>query len=232
MSSVKKAVFSRRYSIAKALAALEEVFSNGIHESASSKGISAAVSQAFENFQQAYSRQLTSVIYITGAAMAPTLNATATKDVNAFEKLVMRTIPRPSSRTISVGDVVAFQSPLASPGTQPEHNVMVRRIAAMEGDEMVSDSTADESFSIPRGHCWLLADNEKLSPPAVIDSRTFGHLPLSNILGRIIYFASSRTDHGPVINSPRSTEADRAVVEGEVDIDLLFPEEESKKAKS
>jgi hypothetical protein len=226
MSGVKKAMVSRRYNIAKALSAFEEVLSSGYHE-VSSKGISAVVNHALENFQNAYSKQLTTVMYITGAAMAPTLNAKIATDANAYERLVMRTISRPSPRSVSVGDIVAFQSPIASPGSQMEHNVMVRRIAALEGHEMISESAADDAFKIPPGHCWLLADNEAMAPPAVIDSRTFGHLPLSNIMGRIIYFASSRTDHGPVINSPGATEADRAVVEGEVDIDVLFPEEKA-----
>eukprot|EP00775_Hariotina_reticulata_P012483 gene12483-12617_t len=34
------------------------------------------------------------------------------KNPAAFEKLVVRLIPRPSSRTVAVGDVVAFDSPL------------------------------------------------------------------------------------------------------------------------
>lgn len=35
-----------------------------------------------------------------------------------------------------------------------------------------------------QGHCWVLADNEQLEPPHVIDSRSFGPLPLSNVVGR------------------------------------------------
>jgi hypothetical protein len=51
--------------------------------------------------------------------------AGAQQDPAAFEKLVIRHIPRPSSRTIAVGDVVAFSSPL-DPAN--EHSVMVRRV--------------------------------------------------------------------------------------------------------
>jgi inner membrane protease subunit 1 len=57
----------------------------------------------------------------------------------------------------------------------------------------------------------------------VIDSRTFGHIPLSNIVGRVIYAASSRVDHAPVINNPVSVAADQPVIEGEVDVEKLFP---------
>jgi hypothetical protein len=35
-----------------------------------------------------------------------------------------------------------------------------------------------------QGHCWVLADNEQLAPPHVIDSRSFGPLPLSLVMGR------------------------------------------------
>jgi hypothetical protein len=34
----------------------------------------------------------------------------------------------------------------------------------------------------------VLADNEALEPPEVIDSRSFGPLPLPNVLGRIMYY--------------------------------------------
>lgn len=55
----------------------------------------------------------------------------------------------------------------------------------------------------------------------VIDSRTFGYIPLTNIVGRVIYAASSRRDHGPVMNNPASVEADQAIIEGEVDVEKL-----------
>ena len=53
-----------------------------------------------------------------------------------------------------------------------------------------------------QGHCWVLADNPELEPPHVIDSRSFGPLPFSSILGRVMYSARSEKDHGPVENSP------------------------------
>jgi phage repressor protein C with HTH and peptisase S24 domain len=56
-------------------------------------------------------------------------------------------IPRPvAHKTIFDGDVVAFESPLST-------SVMVRRIAALEGDVMVTsdDPTPDdEEFTIPQ----------------------------------------------------------------------------------
>ena len=65
-------------------------------------------------------------------------------------------------------------------------NVLVRRIGAGPGDELVTDDPEAESYTIPAGHCWVLADNEELQP-SPIDSRSFGPLPLQNVLGRIMY---------------------------------------------
>jgi hypothetical protein len=67
----------------------------------------------------------------------------------------------------------------------------------------------------------VLADNEALKPPEVIDSRAFGALPLSNILGRVMYFASSAARHGRVENNPSAEEADAPVLAAELDLDKL-----------
>ena len=47
--------------------------------------------------------------------MCPGLNRRAARDPSAIEKLVVRLLPRPSGRTLWVGDVVAFNSPLGKP---------------------------------------------------------------------------------------------------------------------
>jgi len=51
---------------------------------------------------------------------------------------------------------------------------MVRRVAALESHEMISEESEESSFTIPPDHCWVLADNEAMAPPDVIDSRAFG----------------------------------------------------------
>ena len=66
----------------------------------------------------------------------------------------------------------------------------------------------------------MLADNEELQPRP-IDSRSFGPLPLGNIIGRIIYHASSQTDHNPVTNSKEVTQSDLAVLNTELDVNAL-----------
>lgn len=84
--------------------------------------------------------------------MLPTLNASSssaeTSTSSAVDSLLLRLLPRASSRQVFTGDVVAFNSPLSQ---QQEHGVLVRRIAASEGDEMVSDHADDQPFNLPAG---------------------------------------------------------------------------------
>ena len=79
----------------------------------------------------------------------------------------MRCIPRPSLRAVFTGDVVAFNSPLAGSGTE---HVMVRRVAAMEGEELITDDPADGSYTIPEGAlcCCLLSGRTR---KVLIDDR-------------------------------------------------------------
>lgn len=139
--------------------------------------------------------------------------------VLCLPQLVVRLIPRASAASLQKGDVIAFTSPLAAAN---EQHVLIRRVAALENEEMVSTQGEEEAFTIPPNHCWVLADNERLQPPNVIDSRTFGHIPFNTVLGRVIYSASSASDHGPVQNSPESMARDEAVIEAEVEPEALF----------
>lgn len=70
------------------------------------------------------------------------------------------------------------------------------------------------------GCCWVLADNEALAPPHVIDSRSFGPLPASFIHGRILYYGRPN-DHGPVQNSAEAAVVDELSLEAELDVDKL-----------
>ena len=67
----------------------------------------------------------------------------------------------------------------------------------------------------------MLADNEMLRPPEAVDSRAFGPLPLNNILGRVMYYGRSATDHGTVDNSKAAAFVDRPILEAELDVDKL-----------
>ncbi|EFN53981.1 hypothetical protein CHLNCDRAFT_135936 [Chlorella variabilis] len=227
----------------------------GLQEAAAAlSSATASLPEAMQRGLDAYRRQLTSVMLLTGAAMAPTLNPKGSSQPDSVERLLVRLLPRPSERTVFTGDVVAFASPLtlaaaAAPGggglagalglppggaaaaaaaedaAERLANTMVRRVAAMPGDELVTgedeEAAGFESLVVPEGHCWVLADNAQLEPPRVIDSRAFGLLPLSAIVGRVLYCARSHTDHGPVENSEEGMAADAPVLEAELDVEAL-----------
>lgn len=113
--------------------------------------------------------------------------------------------------------VIAFQSPLGD-----QAHVLVRRVAAGEGHEMISDDPDETSFRLPPGTCWVLADNDTLEPQQVIDSRSFGPLPYEHIVGRVLYHARSTHDHGVVENSEEAMAADAPVLAAELDVDGLL----------
>ena len=226
-----------------------------------------SLAAAASRFVQAYRASSTTRVLLAGAAMAPALNAPAAAgDPRALEALLVRLLPRASPRSVSVGDVVAFRPP-AGAGAAPSasssssddgdgdsgaplhHNVMVRRVAALEQAEMVSDGAGDEPFRVPPGHCWLLADNADAaqaaaaasgagdsgdadadangddapacSAPPAADSRSFGFVPMESVLGRVVYSVRSAGDHGPVANAPSSAAGDAAVAEAEADVEAL-----------
>lgn len=154
---------------------------------------SVTLTEVFAKGLETFNRQLTAVGVITGAAMAPTLNAAAISDPDARERFLLRRIPSPAAkRNLFEGDVVAFHSPLSLHGRNIDTNrenrhVLVRRVASIEGEELISgndEHNPEDMFRIPEGHCWVLADNENLKPTEAMDSRVFGPIPLTNILGR------------------------------------------------
>ncbi len=81
--------------------------------------------------------------------MLPTLACKASAQQSAVDTLLMRCMPRPNLRSIFSGDVVAFGSPLAP--AADDSAIMVRRVAAVEGEDLVTDDPSDGSFTIPEG---------------------------------------------------------------------------------
>ncbi|GAB2282242.1 hypothetical protein Dimus_016792 [Dionaea muscipula] len=129
--------------------------------------------------------------------------------------LLVRKIPAPDLTHVFVGDVVVFKDP------EKANDYLVRRLAAVEGYEMVSTDEKDEPFVLEEDQCWVLSDNEKLKPKEAMDSRSFGPVPMSNIVGRVIYCLRTAVDHGPVRNSPLSMRRDSSVLEVELDVDEM-----------
>lgn len=61
-------------------------------------------------------------------------------------------------RRVFIGDVVVLKDP------ETTDNYLVRRLAAIEGYEMVSTSEEEQPFTLERDQCWVLADDKKLKP--------------------------------------------------------------------
>lgn len=156
--------------------------------------------------------RMTMVRNIEGQEMEPTFSAEG-------EKLLVRKIPIPSTRSLFVGDVVLLKDPFDS------NLERVSRIAAVEGDEMVSINENDKPFELEKGACWVLCDNDSIKPKDGVDSRSFGPLSMRNIIGRVLYAMRSSSDHGHVRNSTEAMEADSPVLAFELDLDELSNDE-------
>jgi hypothetical protein len=63
---------------------------------------------------------------------------------------------------VFVGDVVLLKDP------EKSDDLIIRRLAALEGYEMVSNDEKDEPFVLEKDQCWVLADNLALKPKVYI----------------------------------------------------------------
>jgi hypothetical protein len=171
-------------------------------------------------------KPLSYALPMTGNAMAPLFNMhlleytgvsptrqgnetcreTASAKENKDTLVIRRLNPSPQTflNRVHVNDVVVIQDP------NDERRKYVRRIAAMEGTQMVSESPGDKPIRIPEDHCWVLRDN--LNAASAPDSSFFGPLSLKNILGRVMYAIRTATDHGRVTNSPYGMASDAIVL--------------------
>ncbi|KAG6512497.1 mitochondrial inner membrane protease subunit 1-like [Zingiber officinale] len=129
--------------------------------------------------------------------------------------LLVRKIPFPHPTQVFVGDVVMMKNPLKN------DDYFFRRVAAIEGDEMVSNNEKEEPFTLKKDQCWVLADNESLKAKEAQDSRLFGPVPMGCIAGRVIYALRSAVDHGPVYNSQMAMAQDSSVLAVELDVEEL-----------
>ncbi|KAG7014558.1 Mitochondrial inner membrane protease subunit 2 [Cucurbita argyrosperma subsp. argyrosperma] len=152
--------------------------------------------------------KLTYLHWIKGEEMAPTVG-------EAGGTLLIRKLPAADPTSVFVGDVVVVKEP-----EKPE-NYLVRRLVAVEGYEMLSTDEKDKPFMLEKDQCWLLADNEELKPKEAYDSRTFGPVTMSDIVGRAIYCLRTAVDHGPVQNSDFSMKKDSPILEIELDVDEM-----------
>ncbi|XP_057483144.1 mitochondrial ATP-independent inner membrane protease subunit 2-like [Actinidia eriantha] len=152
--------------------------------------------------------KLTYLHWSTGAEMVPTIEGQG-------GTLLVRKLPAADPTRVFVGDVVVLKDP------EKSENYLVRRLAAIEGFEMVSTDEKEEPFVLDKDECWVLADNENLKPKEANDSRIFGPVPMTDIVGRVIYYLKTAVDHGPVQNSHFSMRKDSPVLEVELDVDEM-----------
>ncbi|XP_010671023.2 uncharacterized protein LOC104887934 [Beta vulgaris subsp. vulgaris] len=153
--------------------------------------------------------KMTCIHQSKGSEMEPT--------ISARDKLLVRKLPYLNAKLtltpqqIRVGDVVLLKDPLGS------NNYVVRRLAAVSGYEMASNNKKDKPFVLEDGQCWVLSDNKNLKPGENNDSRTYGPISITDIVGRVIYRYQARGNHGFVRNSEISTRSDLSVIFIELD---------------
>ncbi|WP_234359011.1 S26 family signal peptidase [Plantactinospora sp. BC1] len=117
------------------------------------------------------------VVTVEGGSMEPTLHGR--------DRIVVRRTP---ARRLRVGQIVVLEQP--RPGPRPGgptsgggirgRRWMIKRLAALPGDPLPPGVTVDGgAASVPAGRVVVLGDNRDAST----DSRTFGPVPLDQVLG-------------------------------------------------
>ncbi|KAJ4957259.1 hypothetical protein NE237_014042 [Protea cynaroides] len=152
--------------------------------------------------------KLTYLHWNKGEEMVPTIGGQG-------GTLLVRKLPITDPTRVFVGDVVVLKDP------EKSDNYLVRRLAAVEGYEMVSTDEKDEPFVLENDQCWVVSDNDSLKAKEAKDSRTFGPVPMTDIVGRVIYEMRTAVDHSPVKNSHWGMRKDLPVLEVELDIDEM-----------
>ncbi|CAF2261421.1 unnamed protein product, partial [Brassica napus] len=148
--------------------------------------------------------------------MAPTMGPhDNTLLVRKLPDVDTRYVVKSFYRYVSVGDAVVLKDP------NETHKYLVRRLAALEGSEMVSSDEKDEPFLLKKDQCWVVAENKDMKSKEAYDSRSFGPVSLADIVGRAIYCMRTAVDHGPVSNSEFSMQEDSPILAVELDVDEL-----------
>ncbi|KQJ81701.1 uncharacterized protein LOC100823230 [Brachypodium distachyon] len=143
-----------------------------------------------------------------GEAMAPIVAATG-------GTVLVRKLAALTPKQVFVGDIVLLKDP------EKSDDLIVRRLAALEGYEIVSTDEKDEPFVLDKDQCWVLAENQVLKAKEARDSRLFGPVPMTDIVGRVIYSLRTAVDHGPVDNSNIAMSQDSPVLAVELDVEEL-----------
>uniref|UniRef100_N1R085 Peptidase S26 domain-containing protein n=1 Tax=Aegilops tauschii TaxID=37682 RepID=N1R085_AEGTA len=99
--------------------------------------------------------------------------------------------------------------------------IFIEVAACVQGYEMVSTDEKDEPFVLDKDECWVMADNQELKAKEARDSRLFGPVPMTDIVGRVIYSLRTAVDHGPVDNSRVAMFQDSPVLAVELDVEEM-----------
>lgn len=141
----------------------------------------------------------TEYVRFTGNAMVPTLDDNETL-------LEMRRVK--DLEALRPGDVIAMRNP-AEAG-----KLLVRRITAVPGDELVSTEGKPDMKLEPSSY-WVECDNDKVA----VDSRDFGPVMSEIIMGRCVSVVNPAYNvTARILNNPRSDQEDDSAY-------LLSPEE-------
>ncbi|XP_058101615.1 mitochondrial ATP-independent inner membrane protease subunit 2-like [Magnolia sinica] len=160
-------------------------------------------------WKHVFQGKLTTILHWNkGGEMAPTIGQQG-------GTLLVRKFPSVDPTHVFVGDVVVLKDP------ENSNKYLVRRLAAVEGYEMVSIDVKDMPFVLEKDQCWVLSDNESIKPKEARDSRTFGPVPMTDIIGRVIYCLQTAVDHGPVQNSRSGMHQDSPVLAVELDVNEM-----------
>lgn len=156
--------------------------------------------------------EMTRVFTFAGSAMVPSLGVgskreRSTSSSSATASYVLARRLAYPFRSAAIGDVVAFAHPTDA------NRTLIRRVTAVEGDELV-DATTASVYVVPRDHAWVTADAEDKRHE---DSRSFGPVDMRSIEWRVIYSLRTAVDHGEVENNAGSRVADAPVLEAELE---------------
>jgi hypothetical protein len=155
-----------------------------------------------------FDKPLSYSLAFTGEAMSPLLNGGGPGSRDTLVIRQLHPVPHSFPNRVYVDDVVVIEDP------EDARRKYVRRIAAMEGSEMVSSEVGDAPFRIPPEHCWVVRENP--SAASARDSTFFGPLGLKHIVGRVMYAIRSSVDHGRISYSPYGMATDEIVLRQEL----------------
>ncbi|KAK0168416.1 hypothetical protein PV327_002219 [Microctonus hyperodae] len=109
------------------------------------------------------------VARVEGLSMQPALNPDSTKTDYVFlNRWTIR------DYNLNHGDIISFVSP------KHPNQTLIKRVIALEGDELYTIGYRSPVIKVPDGHCWVEGDHTGHS----VDSNTFGPVSLGLITAR------------------------------------------------